>query len=171
MRVLLLLCLFISTKADKTTTSDLLWPQPSSMKFGSNVYSIDKSFVFLADGEGAMSDILSSAFGRYQKHIFDDPTPFYPLGAGVAPERMLGNLTVTVTSADESLNLKTDESCETLGLIVLHKLSILRSYFFLDTLSVIDGKGSLAAQTVFGALRGLCMQHFSKYLMIHFFLF
>ena len=107
-----LLALFTSVLADATTTSDLLLPQPSSMTFGSAIYTIESSFSFLSTGAGAASDILRGAFTRYQVLIFEAPTPFYPSGGSAAPTGSLSSLTVAVSSADESLNLKTDESCE-----------------------------------------------------------
>ena len=109
--ILVLVALFASALADATTTSDLLWPQPSSMKFGSGVYTIDDGFDFLGAGAGANSDILRAAFSRYQDLIFNTPTPFYPSGGSAAATGKLKNLTVTVSSSNESLGLKTNESC------------------------------------------------------------
>ena len=108
---LLLICgaLLATALADKTTTSDLLWPQPFTMEFGSHVYAIDSSFSFLG---ASNSDILKGAFTRYQQLIFDTPTPFYPSGGSAAVTGILLTLVVTLTSDDETLGLKTDESCQ-----------------------------------------------------------
>ncbi len=89
------------------------------MKFGSNVYTLDDGFVFLSAGDGGGSDILRGAFARYQKLVFQTPAPFYPSGGAAAATGSLASLTVTVSSKDETLGLKTDESCERRDIIIM----------------------------------------------------
>ena len=104
---------------DSTTTSDLLWPKPSQATFGSEVYEVDSAtFAFTTDGAGAGSIILKSAMDRYYVLIFEAAAPFYPTGGSTQPKGPLPGLKVTVNSADESLNLTTDESCKLLLLVV-----------------------------------------------------
>ena len=108
-----LFTIFSWISADASTTSDLLWPQPSSVKFGTAVYSIDHNFVFKASGAGASSNILRGALTRYQNILFDVPAPLRPSGNSAVPTGTLSDLMVEVSSDDESLNLSTDESCNT----------------------------------------------------------
>ena len=103
--------LVLSATADSTTTTELLWPHPTSMKFGSGVYIVDKDMSFFSMGPGSDSDILRGAFSRYQKLIFETPAPFYPSGGSEAANGTLTSMTVTVSSNDETLGLNTDESC------------------------------------------------------------
>ena len=135
-KMLLLACLcilFSNALADSTTTSDLLWPQPSSMTFGSNVYTLDDRFVFLTAGDGGESDILRGAITRYQKLIFQTPTPFYPSGGSAAATGSLASLTVSVSSNDETLGLKTDESCKW-DIIIMSNNKKITIYYLLQTL-------------------------------------
>lgn len=74
------------------------------------MYSLDKTkFSFEAAGAGAGSDILKEAFQRYMRLLFL-PSPVEAFGKSVSSS--LDKLTVTVKSADESLQLATDNSCK-----------------------------------------------------------
>ncbi|XP_019855835.1 PREDICTED: beta-hexosaminidase subunit alpha-like isoform X4 [Amphimedon queenslandica] len=117
---------------DSSTTSDLLWPQPSQPKFGTEVYEVDSgNFVF---NTTSASTLLKSAMDRYYVIIFQSPAPFFPSGGATQPKGPLTTLYITVHSTDESLNLNTDES------------------YYLN----VGGNGaSITATTVFGAMRGL----------------
>ena len=101
-----------SVKADSSTTTDLLWPLPRSVSFGSTVYSLDpETFAFTGTGKGGGDLILKDAFARYIRLMFVTPAPFYPSGGG-APTLTLASLNVDVSSADETLGLDTNETCE-----------------------------------------------------------
>ena len=98
---------------DASTTSDLLWPQPSQATFGTEVYEVDSgNFAFTTDGAGGASILLKSAIDRYYDTIFRTPAPFYPSGGATQPKGPLTGVKVTVNNQDESLNLTTDESCK-----------------------------------------------------------
>lgn len=98
---------------DGSTTSDLLWPQPSQMKFGSEIYSVEPvSFTITTDGNGGESTLLKSAIDRYYVIIFESSTPFYPSGNTDMPKGPLSGLKVTVHSTNYNLTLSTDESCK-----------------------------------------------------------
>ena len=100
-----------ATPADTSVTFDLLWPKPSAAQFGSDTYSLNKTFEFKGAGAGGDSKILAAAFDRYHGLIFNIPTPFYPSGNSSQSSGALGSVTVTVSSDDETLALQTDESC------------------------------------------------------------
>lgn len=116
MFVILLLtavALFASVEADATTTTDLLWPLPHSVKFGSTVFALDASaFIFQGVGAGGEGSIIKDAFRRYHYLIFQTKTPFYPSGATSGVTQSLTSITVDVASADETLAPDTAENCE-----------------------------------------------------------
>lgn len=121
--------------ADSSTTTELLWPLPRMATFGSSVYSIDPaSFQFLGMGSGGASALLKGAFDRYIQLIFHSPPPFYPSGGGGAPAGVVDSVTVNVASSSEDLGPNTDESYNLL---------------------VTSSKGTITANTVYGAIRGL----------------
>ena len=100
--------------ADSSTTTDLLWPLPKMVTFGTAIYSFDPaSFQFLGSGAGGSSATLKGAFDRYIQLIFHTPVPFYPSGAGGAAAGVLKSVEVTVKSSNETLpGPDTDESCK-----------------------------------------------------------
>ena len=105
--------LFASVEADATTTTNLLWPLPHSVKFGSTVFALDPStFVFQGVGAGGEGSIIKDAFRRYQYLIFQTKTPFYPSGATGEVTQTLTSITVDVASANEILAPDTVENCE-----------------------------------------------------------
>eukprot|EP00731_Ephydatia_muelleri_P037806 Em0567g4a len=134
MIVPLLLVVSLSlTKGDTSTTSDLLWPLPRSMSFGTTVYSLQPAnFYFTSSGPGGSSNIVKGAFVRYLNLIFKTPSPFYPNGGPAS--QVLPSLDVYVNSNSEVLSQETNETY---------------------TLSITGGVGKLTAFTVYGALRGL----------------
>lgn len=134
--VLLLLVGCQLATADKSTTTDLLWPMPQSSQFGPRVYSLSSdTFSMTTAGVGASSSILRGALDRYLKLIFETPAPFYPSGAGSdASTTNLPGLVVDVASDDETLSSKTDESY---------------------SLTVTNGKAAINASSTYGAMRGL----------------
>ena len=99
--------------ADPSTTTDLLWPLPRNVTFGSTIYSFSSSsFQFLGAGDGGASGIVKNAFERYLRLIFKTPVPFYPSGSGGSSAGVLDSVTVNVKSSDETLGPDTDESCK-----------------------------------------------------------
>ena len=98
--------------ADDSTTSDLLWPKPTSAQFGSNIYTVDQNLEFTKAGPGGNSNVLEAAIDRYKALIFKTPSPFYPSGNAGRASGTLSSVTVTISSNDETLDLQTDESCE-----------------------------------------------------------
>ena len=114
--VLLAACLlptFTAGALDPSISTQLLWPMPSSVNVGSQVFSVDPaSFKFTPQGANAGSDTLKQAIARYSDLIFKSPVPFYPSAANsTAATKDLSELTITVSSTDEKLGLDTDESC------------------------------------------------------------
>lgn len=123
------------------------------MRCGTSLELDPSSFLFLAEGPGAGSDILQQAFSRYSSLTFPYKST---TGEGPAPDRKrdtdpygpLKALIVYVSSASETQGLATDES-----------------YTFNIT---SDGSAYLSAATVFGALRGL--ESFSQWVVYDFYL-
>ena len=125
----------LGASADTSTTTDLLWPLPASVEFGTNVYTlVPDSFAFTSTGPGKDSDILAAAFKRYSSLLFETPAPFYPAGAVTTSSPVqLPGLEVSVQSADESLGISTDESCEEKQIniyIYIHLVSVVNVLFF-----------------------------------------
>ena len=113
--LLLVACLLPTWTAgalDASITTQLLWPMPSSVNVGSEVFSLDPSgFKFTPQGANAGSDILKQAIARYSDLIFKTPVPFYPSAANTSAAKDLSELTIAVSSTDEKLGLDTDETC------------------------------------------------------------
>lgn len=105
------LCWIALTNGDTSITSDLLWPQPAEMNFGTDVYSIDATtFSFLT--KESSSALLRNVVNRYYNIILKSSIPLYPTGGNsVNPTRVLNGLKVIVNSPDETLDMNTDESC------------------------------------------------------------
>ena len=92
---------------DTSTTSDLLFPQPTQMTFGTAVYSIDPTtFSFQTDQNGVL---LHTVIDRYAIIIFQSPAPFYL--SGDTPSSTLQGLKIVVNSDNETLDSDTNESC------------------------------------------------------------
>jgi hexosaminidase len=118
-----------------------VWPKPQQFTLGGSTVKVDKlQFQFSLSGDTRGSEILSKALDRHLSTIFGntDITVFidnYTAPAVPSTSSMRG-LVVRVTNADETLSLTTDESYNL----------------------VIPGggaDGSLTANSVYGALRGL----------------
>lgn len=115
--VLVAVCLLPALKTgavDPSISTQLLWPMPSSVSVGSDVFSISDptSFKFTPQGANAGSDTLKQAIARYSDLIFKSPVPLYPSASNASTTKDLSELTITVSSTDEKLGLDTDESCE-----------------------------------------------------------
>ena len=117
-RILLLLsaCLLpclVAGAVDPSISTQLLWPMPSSVNVGDQVFSVDStSFKITPAGANSGSNTLKQAISRYSDLMFKTPAPFYPSAANTTAAKALSELTITVSSTDEKLGLNTDESCE-----------------------------------------------------------
>ena len=108
----LLPCL-VAGAVDPSISTQLLWPMPSSVNVGDQVFSVDSTtFKITPVGANVGSYFLKQAISRYSNLIFKTPAPFYPSAANTTAARALSELTIIVTSTDYSLGLNTDESCE-----------------------------------------------------------
>ena len=120
---------------DNSTTTDLLWPLPTTYAFGSGYYTLNPStFKFVPVNNGVRSDTLQAAIERYTKLIFDTPVPFYPSGGNGSSLGELLGVYVDVVIADETLGPATNETYDII---------------------VMDGQAIISALNVYGALRGL----------------
>ena len=97
-----------------------LWPMPHSVKWNSDMYSISKDFTFQGTGAGGELPIVTGAFERYRKFV----TPSTSIKSTRNVYAMaLEKLVVDVATADETLGLETDESCESrVQLVILWML-------------------------------------------------
>ena len=145
--------LFTVAVSDIGNPEDYLWPIPQSVKCSSDiVYAISENFAFQGSGGGGELDTLTAAFERYRKFI--SPTTLKralkaPLvGVNVTDLNML---MVYVASADETLGLETDESCESCD---IYMVIIIKPLWYADTIEFSGSSAELAAETVYGALRG-----------------
>ena len=118
-------------------SAGLPWPQPASISLGGATLALDSRFFsFSIAGYGANSELLQDALARYAALLFVRAAPTAGANATTPTAANLTSLSVDVASSDETLGLATSEAY---------------------TLSVPAGGGaaSLAADTVFGAMRGL----------------
>ena len=110
-----------------------VWPKPQQQTDTGVLHTIDQiAFTFKATGAGAESPILLDAFKRYRGIILGPSFGRSPVSSSVAAT--ISSVTVTVNSADQTLNLETDVSYN---------------------LTVAAPSIKLQATTVFGALNGL----------------
>lgn len=85
-----------------------LWPLPQSVKCDKDFYTVSETFTFQGTGDGGELATLTAAFERYRPFVSPDTLKTHKLGDNAALEMLV----VDVASADETLNLETDESCE-----------------------------------------------------------
>jgi hexosaminidase len=110
----------------------LLWPLPRSVKAHAGSGTLDPSvFEFKATGE--RSPTLSSAFARYTKLLAPGAAGTAGAGAGTGAGALSG-LDVDVKSDSLTLGIETSEAYN---------------------LTIAFPRATLAAETVYGALRGL----------------
>ena len=108
--------LFTVAVSDVVDPVSYLWPLPLSVHcFSDQVYTIANNFNLEGLGPGGELPTLTAAFERYRKFI--SPVTFKApmISTNVTSLEML---MVEVSSADETLGLETDESCESRGLVV-----------------------------------------------------
>ena len=101
--------LFTVVVSDTVDLTSYLWPIPQSVKCNTDMYSISKDFMFQGTGAGGELPIVTGAFERYRKFV----TPSTSVKSTRNVNAMaLEMLVVDVATADETLDLETDESCE-----------------------------------------------------------
>ena len=102
--------LFTVAVSDIANPELYLWPIPQSVKCSSDiVYAISENFAFQGTGAGGELSTLTAAFERYRKFISPTTLKAPAVSVNVTALEML---MVDVASADETLGLETDESCE-----------------------------------------------------------
>ncbi|XP_047951326.1 beta-hexosaminidase 1-like isoform X2 [Salvia hispanica] len=115
-----------------------IWPLPSQYTSGNQTLTVNPNLALFTGGNGGGSRIVSQAFERYKRIIFEHASLKLP-AAGVDYD--LSKLTILVHSDDEELQLGVDES---------YNLLVAAS----DAHSVI-GEITIEANSVYGALHGL----------------
>ena len=107
--------LFTVAVSDVVNPVSYLWPMPQSVHcYSDQVYTLTEAFAFQGTGHGGNLPALMAAFERYRQFItpstvFKTPTSTLTVSANVTT---LETLVVEVSSADDTLDLETDESCE-----------------------------------------------------------
>ena len=108
------------------SSQPFIWPLPAQYTVDeSSSYNVAYDFNFASN---VKSDILDSAFDRYQKIIFHH----YPQTPN--PSNAINALTITVASSSDYLQNDTDESYN---------------------LTISSGSAKLSSNTIYGALRGI----------------
>ena len=134
---MLLRALLATIAAARGALGGALWPQPQAVVFSASSYTIDaRFFTFNVSGSAnPASAVLQDALLRYAALAFVRVPPTAPLNASLFPPAgALVSLAIIVQSADETLALATSENY---------------------TLAIGGGAATLAADTVYGAVRGL----------------
>ncbi|KAL1562201.1 Beta-hexosaminidase 1 [Salvia divinorum] len=115
-----------------------IWPLPSQYNSGNQTLTVNPNLTLFTSGNGGSSRIVSQAFERYKRIIFEHASLKLPID-GVDYD--LNKLTILVCSDNEELQLGVDES---------YNLLVAAS----DAHSVI-GEITIEANSVYGALHGL----------------
>ncbi|KAG6395298.1 hypothetical protein SASPL_145940 [Salvia splendens] len=115
-----------------------IWPLPSQYTSGNQTLTVNPNLTLFTSGNGGGSRIVSEAFDRYKRIIFEHASLKLP-SSGIDYD--LNKLTILVHSDDEELQLGVDESY---NLLVAAR----------DAHSVI-GEVTIEANSVYGALHGL----------------
>ncbi|KAH6762676.1 beta-hexosaminidase 1 [Perilla frutescens var. hirtella] len=115
-----------------------IWPLPSQYTSGNQTLTVDPNLTLITSGNGGGSLIVSEAFDRYKRIIFEHASLKLP-SSGVDYD--LKKLSILVHSDNEELQLGVDES---------YALLVAAS----DVHSVI-GEITIEANSVYGALHGL----------------
>lgn len=115
--------LFTVAVSDTVDPVSYLWPIPQSVKCNSElVYTITENFNFQGAGAGGELPTLTGAFERYRKFVSPSALKVSTVSANTM---VLESLMVEVASADETLGLDTDESCESLGQVRLQRSRVI----------------------------------------------
>ncbi|XP_011076894.1 beta-hexosaminidase 1 [Sesamum indicum] len=115
-----------------------IWPLPWQYTSGNQTFTVDPKLSLVTSGNGGGSLIVSEAFDRYKRMIFEHASS---VSHSTGVDYDLTKLNVVVHSGNEELQLGVDESY-TLMVAAGDKLSII-------------GQITIEANSIFGALRGL----------------
>lgn len=128
-----------NTNTDEPVT--YLWPMPKKSSNGNMTIAIDPDLVLVTQGNGGNSRLLRDAFARYKQIILAHHVKFSDQSGARQAQYGIGRLIITVSSADETLQLGTNESYSL--------------YVPAHTEGSVIQDAMLEAKTVYGALRGL----------------
>ncbi|XP_057826008.2 beta-hexosaminidase 1 isoform X1 [Cryptomeria japonica] len=118
-----------------------LWPLPKKRSNGNVTVTVDPNLGLVIQGIGHNSSLVREAFARYKNIILTHHVKFGNRNSEQNIEYSISKLIITVSTADETLQLGIDES---------YSLYVPVG----DEHSIVQG-AHLEAKTVYGALRGL----------------
>lgn len=127
------------TNTDEPVT--YIWPMPKQSSNGNMTIAVDPELALVMQGNGCYSGLVRDAFTRYKQIILSHHVKFSNQSGTRQTQYHIGRLIITVSSADETLQLGTDESYSL--------------YVPAHTEGSIIQDAMLEAKTVYGALRGL----------------
>lgn len=140
-RTVFALVLILAAHFSAVARAGLLWPAPQSAALGASALSVD-ALDFAFSVAGADGGLLRGALARYAALLFVRAPPTEPLNASLVPVvGALRALAVDVRSPDETLGPATSEN---------YTLEVAAG-----AAPGADGSATLAADTVYGAIRGL----------------
>lgn len=128
-----------NTNTDESVT--YIWPMPKQSSNGNMTIAVDPELALVMQGNGCYSSLVRDAFTRYKQIILTHHVKFSNQSGTRQTRYDIGRLIVTVSSADETLQLGTDESYS------LYVPAHIEGSIIQDAM--------LEAKTVYGALRGL----------------
>lgn len=128
-----------NTNTDESVT--YIWPMPKQSSNGNMTIAVDPELALVMQGNGCYSSLVRDAFTRYKQIILSHHVKFSNQSGTRQTRYDIGRLIVTVSSADETLQLGTDESYS------LYVPAHIEGSIIQDAM--------LEAKTVYGALRGL----------------
>lgn len=128
-----------NTNTDESVT--YIWPMPKQSSNGNMTIAVDPKLALVMQGNGCYSSLVRDAFTRYKQIILSHHVKFSNQSGTRQTRYHIGRLIVTVSSADETLQLGTDESYS------LYVPAHIEGSIIQDAM--------LEAKTVYGALRGL----------------
>lgn len=130
-----------STNANTDESVTYIWPMPKQSSNGNMTIAVDPELALVMQGNGCYSSLVRDAFTRYKQIILSHHVKFSNQSGTRQTRYDIGRLIVTVSSADETLQLGTDESYS------LYVPAHIEGSIIQDAM--------LEAKTVYGALRGL----------------
>lgn len=130
-----------STNTNTEESVTYIWPMPKQSSNGNMTIAVDPKLALVMQGNGCYSSLVRDAFTRYKQIILSHHVKFSNQSGTRQTRYHIGRLIVTVSSADETLQLGTDESYS------LYVPAHIEGSIIQDAM--------LEAKTVYGALRGL----------------
>lgn len=130
-----------STNTNTEESVTYIWPMPKQSSNGNMTIAVDPKLALVMQGNGCYSSLVRDAFTRYKQIILSHHVKFSNQSGTRQTRHDIGRLIVTVSSADETLQLGTDESYS------LYVPAHIEGSIIQDAM--------LEAKTVYGALRGL----------------